>query len=245
MLPLYATHQLSQPITPDVTLFQDGNDIYAGGNDMRLTCTAGCNDAGMFMPGGSCTSPVAADLGPRGSCVSSCSSCSVCPSGAYFEGYSDNSAWFKAHPDVLKWVNRDMSSAKNNGAMKCEAAQFGDIDPFPGHKKICQCARGVGIDVFEPYSVTESEAEKGNLKPKGTLPVTPQVIIKSASEAAVASVGSGEAKRVFHHEFQPRDRHLEARDLAKGDGGLGNPADFTYPPYRSNWNAICVLSRVI
>ena len=38
---------------------------------------------------------------------------------------------------------------------------------------------------------------------------------------------------------------LEARDLAKGDGGLGNPADFTYPPYRSNWNAICVLSRVI
>ena len=128
--------------------------------------------------------------------------------------YSDNSAWFKAHPDVLKWVNRDMSSAKNNGAMKCEAAQFGDIDPFPGHKKICQCARGVGIDVFEPYSVTESEAVKGNLKPKGTLPVTPQVIIKSASEAAVASVGSGEAKRVFHHEFQPRDRHLEARDLA-------------------------------
>ena len=70
-----------------------GNDIYTYSS--TLTCTAACNDAGMYMPSGSCSSPVAADV-YGGSCDSYCSSassdCSVCPSDTYYEGYSTNTA---------------------------------------------------------------------------------------------------------------------------------------------------------
>ena len=62
-------------------------DIYF--NSGSLTCTAGCNDAGMYMPGGSCSNPVAADIyhSNDGTCYSYCAStssdCSVCPTGTY------------------------------------------------------------------------------------------------------------------------------------------------------------------
>ena len=69
-----------------------GNDINIE-NGGSLTCTAGCSEAGMYMPSGNCTSPVAADIS-GGTCASYCASsssdCAVCPSDTYYDGYSDN-----------------------------------------------------------------------------------------------------------------------------------------------------------
>ena len=49
----------------------------------------------MFMPSGTCSTPVAADV-YGGSCYSYCAStssdCSVCPSDTYYEGYGTNTA---------------------------------------------------------------------------------------------------------------------------------------------------------
>ena len=64
-----------------------------------FTCTAACNEAGMYMPGGSCTSPVSVNYVSNyyyrsctPYCASAASDCSVCGRGTYYEGYSDNTA---------------------------------------------------------------------------------------------------------------------------------------------------------
>ena len=55
------------------------------------------------------------------------------------EMYADDSKFFREHREVMKWVNKE-----TRGAFTCDAATFGDVDPFPGHKKLCQCACGAG-----------------------------------------------------------------------------------------------------
>ena len=72
--------------------------------------------------------------------------------------YADNSKFFNDNKDVFKWVNKE-----TRGAFTCDAATFGDLDPFPGHKKLCQCASGVGAEIFAPFALShvESDPESG------------------------------------------------------------------------------------
>ena len=95
-------YHLSMPYTAPLNLTRhehliptlvQGNDIYELSS--TLACTAGCSDAGYFMPTGACTTPVAADCyGCNSTCNSYCESwtsdCSVCPSDTYYEGFSTN-----------------------------------------------------------------------------------------------------------------------------------------------------------
>ena len=65
------------------------------------------------------------------------------------------------------------------------------MEPFPDHKKLCQCAHGVSIDVFMPFSVSDEEVRDGETSPKALIPVTPQIVLTtSASTDAVATLGN-------------------------------------------------------
>ena len=100
-----------------------GNDIYV--NSGTLTCTAGCNDAGMYMPSGSCTSPVAADV-YGGTCVSYCASsasdCAVCEDNTFYEGYSTNTACDSC--DSGKYIVSDEAS-DHASADQCSSCSSG------------------------------------------------------------------------------------------------------------------------
>ena len=123
--------------------------------------------------------------------------------------YADNSAWFKNHRNVHKWVNRE-----SDGSLMCQASDFGDMEPFPDHKKLCQCAHGVSIDVFMPFSVSDEEVRDGETSPKALIPVTPQIVLTtSASTDAVATLGNHK-RHIYHHRMRPKEKYLEARELA-------------------------------
>ena len=125
-----------------------------------------------------------------------------------FEMYQDNSKFFRENPDVFKWVNK-----QTDGAITCDSETFGGLDPFPNHAKMCQCASGVGIDVFTPFSVSSTEIEDAD--PVASIPVTPQVVLSLNSNAASLGAKSVVApSHAFHHNMQPSDHHFEARDLA-------------------------------
>ena len=49
--------------------------------------------------------------------------------------YAENGAWFKAHPEVMKWTY--LKSWRAGGSQRT----FG-FDPFPDQRKICQCFEG-------------------------------------------------------------------------------------------------------
>ena len=57
--------------------------------------------------------------------------------------YAENGAWFKAHPEVMKWTY-----LKSYGELECSQRTFG-FDPFPDQRKICQCFEG--YDEQFPY----------------------------------------------------------------------------------------------
>ena len=57
--------------------------------------------------------------------------------------YAENGAWFKAHPEVMKWTY-----LKSYGELECSQRTFG-FDPFPDQRKICQCF--AGYDEQFPY----------------------------------------------------------------------------------------------
>jgi hypothetical protein len=124
--------------------------------------------------------------------------------------YGDNSKFFIEHPEIFKWTNKE-----TDGAITCTTETFGGLDPFPGRRKMCQCASGVGIDVFVPFSVTVEDMEAG-AKPVANIPVTPQVVLTVARNTSADLGGSEKApvRRAYHHKMQPANTHLEARDLA-------------------------------
>ena len=125
------------------------NSAYYGGTDIyttssSLTCTAGCNDPGMLMLSGSCTSPVSASV-TGGTCISYCSSassdCSYClGDDTYHEGYSDNtecdscsSGKYIHSDDPSDHVSEDQcytcsageyDPQSNGGCITCEAGKF-------------------------------------------------------------------------------------------------------------------------
>ena len=145
------------------------------------------------------------------------------------EMYADNSKFFRDNRDVFKWVNKE-----TRGAFTCDAATFGDLDPFPGHKKLCQCASGVGAEIFAPFvqtsqpdAGTDAEtADESSRKEAGT----PQVVLASAEKekeearlGATPRGGAGTAsapRHAYHHTMPSRSfrggplEGLVARDLA-------------------------------
>lgn len=147
--------------------------------------------------------------------------------------YADNSKFFNDNKDVFKWVNKE-----TRGAFTCDAATFGDLDPFPGHKKLCQCASGVGAEIFAPFALSHVEsdpesgtdskvltaAKSGDRKEAGT----PQVVLASIKKEArlgatrgTGGFGTASAPRhAYHHTMPSRSGNggpldlLVARDLA-------------------------------
>ena len=133
------------------------------------------------------------------------------------EMYADNSRFFRDNRDVFKWVNKEM-----RGAFTCDAATFGDTDPFPGHKKLCQCASGVGAEIFAPFALERTAPEREGAE---DLVGTPQIVLASVGEARLG-VAPGEgfgtnAPRHSYHHTAPTRRSggalegLLARDLAR------------------------------
>ena len=122
-----------------------GNDIYIYSS--TLNCTAGCNDGGMYMPNGSCTSSSFANMyggsvpdGDKfadntygGSCTSYCSSassdCAVCPANTYYEGYSTNSACDACTSG--KYITDEGSNASAHDEADDCAAGVGYPTPVP------------------------------------------------------------------------------------------------------------------
>jgi len=136
------------------------------------------------------------------------------------EMYADDSKFFREHREVMKWVNKE-----TRGAFTCDAATFGDVDPFPGHKKLCQCASGLGAEIFAPFArddASETAEERAN---RDAAVATPQVVLTSAGEARLgaapgAAASAARAPRHAYHHTMPRRRGggpldaLAARDLA-------------------------------
>ena len=131
------------------------------------------------------------------------------------EMYADNSRFFRDNRDVFKWVNKE-----TRGAFTCDAATFGDADPFPGHKKLCQCASGVGAEIFAPFALERVDPEREGAE---TAAGTPQVVLASAGEARLGATPGARretrAPRHAYHHTAPRWRGgplegLVARDLA-------------------------------
>ena len=150
--------------------------------------------------------------------------------------YQDGSQWFKENPDVFKWVNME-----SNGDIICNSANFADLDPFPKHKKLCQCAHGVGIDVFVPFRLPEEDSRGGGSGGSGGSGAasaaqlgtdfiggggeggdvesggvgepepSPQVMLDNPSARASARVTLGH--RVYHHKMHHADKRA-ARDEA-------------------------------
>ena len=56
---------------------------------------------------------------------------------------AENGAWFKAHPEVMKWTY-----LKSHGELECSQRTFG-FDPFPDQRKILPVLRG--YDEQFPY----------------------------------------------------------------------------------------------
>lgn len=54
--------------------------------------------------------------------------------------YENDGQWFKEHPNVVRWVYKELGDTQNE--IQCGAASFpgSPPDPFPGHEKHCQCA---------------------------------------------------------------------------------------------------------
>ena len=136
------------------------------------------------------------------------------------EMYADDSKFFREHREVMKWVNKE-----TRGAFTCDAATFGDVDPFPGHKKLCQCASGLGAEIFAPFArddASETAEERAN---RDAAVATPHVVLASAEEARLgaapgAVASAARAPRHAYHHTMPRRRGggpldaLAARDLA-------------------------------
>ena len=105
-----------------------GTDIYT--SDSSLTCIAGCNDPGMLMPSGTCTTPVSAQMN-SGTCSSYCSSassdCSACGTNTYNEGYSDNTVCSDACPSGKYIVSDDPSDHASED--QCNVCSTGQYDP--------------------------------------------------------------------------------------------------------------------
>mmetsp|Transcript_11409 Transcript_11409/g.27799 ORF Transcript_11409/g.27799 Transcript_11409/m.27799 type:complete len:664 (-) Transcript_11409:333-2324(-) len=60
--------------------------------------------------------------------------------GGMAEHYADGGAYFKEHPEAVRWLMRDVE----DGAIGCNSGNFGDKNPFPDvPNKVCQCAAGV------------------------------------------------------------------------------------------------------
>jgi hypothetical protein len=111
---------------------------------------------------------------------------------------------------------------ETRGAFTCDAATFGDVDPFPGHKKLCQCASGLGAEIFAPFARDDASEERAN---RDAAVATPQVVLASAEEARLgaapgAVASAARAPRHAYHHTMPRRRGggaldaLAARDLA-------------------------------
>lgn len=73
--------------------------------------------------------------------------------------YANGGAWFKAHPEVMKWTY-----LRSYGELECGAKTFG-FDPFPDQKKICQCLPGYDEQFpyrnFRPRAISGSAARLG------------------------------------------------------------------------------------
>mmetsp|Transcript_106573 Transcript_106573/g.308846 ORF Transcript_106573/g.308846 Transcript_106573/m.308846 type:complete len:500 (+) Transcript_106573:228-1727(+) len=85
----------------------------------------------MYMPSGSCSSPVAADVYGGGSCKSYCSSassdCSVCPSDTYYEDYSTNTACDECASGSAGISDDGSDASAHDEAEDC----IGDPTPLP------------------------------------------------------------------------------------------------------------------
>ena len=66
------------------------------------------------------------------------------------EMYADDSKFFREHREVMKWVNKE-----TRGAFTCDAATpaRGPVLPGPQAKR-CQCASGLGAEIFAPFART-------------------------------------------------------------------------------------------
>lgn len=113
-----------------------------------------------------------------------------------FEMYKNGSQFFKEHQEVFRWVNMESS-----GDVICNKENFADLDPFPNHKKLCQCAHGVSIDMFIPYKVPEGTDSEGKVAGKGRPHSSPQVILENplAHDAL-------RGHRVYHHKMHHADK---------------------------------------
>jgi len=64
--------------------------------------------------------------------------------------YADNQAWFKEHPQVVKWDYLTLEDHED--VALCADLSFMHRDPFPGHDKVCQCAyTAADFEVLPPY----------------------------------------------------------------------------------------------
>ena len=113
--------------------------------------------------------------------------------------YAENGAWFKAHPEVMKWTY-----LKSYGELECSRRTFG-FDPFPDQRKICQCFEGYNeqfpYQEFRPQDAalgaamlgaTASEADILSAKVRDR-PVVAQEIDRALNGVAARSGGAGAA----------------------------------------------------
>jgi hypothetical protein len=77
--------------------------------------------------------------------------------------------------------------------MQPAALHFGGLDPFPNHKKLCQCAHGVDLDVFAPFRLPEDDAsaaggggsnDGGDLDDDGEVEPSPQIMLENPAHKA-------------------------------------------------------------
>jgi hypothetical protein len=92
--------------------------------------------------------------------------------------YENDGEWFKKHPEVVKWLYRDLESTEED--VVCTPESFpGDVDPFPGFDKHCQCAdSGLITSKAVPIPVRKPPAPAKPAMPAGKFaPVNPNIYL--------------------------------------------------------------------
>ena len=121
--------------------------------------------------------------------------------------YAENGAWFKAHPEVMKWTY-----LKSYGELECSQRTFG-FDPFPNQRKICQCFEG--YDEQFPYQ---------EFRPQNAA-------LGAAMQAAVPEANILSAKvrdrPVVAQEIDRALREMEARSGGDAAAAEGAPEEKT------------------
>ena len=166
--------------------------------------------------------------------------------------YAENGAWFKAHPEVMKWTY-----LKSYGELECSRRTFG-FDPFPDQRKICQCFEGYDeqfpYQEFRPQTAALGAAmQAADAEPDIlSLKVRDRPVVAQEIERALAAGETAEREETTSgddvvadapsDETRERSRGSLAPRLGRTRPGRDQAASLAVSPTTLGWAAAVVAA---